>query len=199
MEFTQTNKLMRQCLSKVENYWKKLGKYKASELKSNNATLPFYPSFIRLSGDAIAFSSFMLADIVKHRGCYLISFPDAPKKELDPEGEFVLDQYAENRSVYENDDNHFHLEGSFIGFDNYEIGVLITGLGIVEVLCLKLKNKFPEEHFLVSISYPVKPWQDNDKNILSDCRISFNAIRDGEIVFDEIEKYKLEAMGFIEW
>ena len=199
MQFTQTNKLMRQCLSKVEKYWQELGRYEANAQKRNKALLPLYPSFIKLSGDAIAFSRFMLADIVKNKGCYLITYPNGTKKELDPEGEFIPDKHAENRSIYEDFQNHFHLEGSFIGFDNYEIGVLITGLGIIEVLCLKLKSNYPNEHFLVSLSYPVKPWEKNEDNVFCDCRISFNAVRDDETVFGDIEKFELEAMGIIEW
>jgi hypothetical protein len=199
MEFTKTNKLMKKCLSEIEKYWKSFEKYNDRKLKNPDFVLPRYPSFVTLQGDAIAFAQFMLADIIVDRGCYFISYPASHKKDSNPEGEFIPEYATDNRSFHEDYENHFHLAGSFIGIDNHEIGVLITGVAIVEILCLKLKNKFPNEHFQVSISYPVKPFEENDNFIFDDCRISFNAKRENEEVTDDINEFHNEAMGVIEW
>jgi hypothetical protein len=174
--FTHQNELMKKCLLELDDYW------------NNNP---------ELAGNSVAFANLVFSNVVRHKGCYLLQ-NEAKKEDLNPDGEFLPDKMFPDRSGFEDSQNHFHLSGIMTAQEP-SIGFLGIGLSIVELLHLKLHHDFPEEHFRITLSYPVKPLGNGDTYVRDDCRISFHAIRSGEVIFDDPENYKFEAFGIREF
>ncbi|NVM46966.1 MAG: hypothetical protein HWN79_18830, partial [Candidatus Lokiarchaeota archaeon] len=83
--------------------------------------------------------------------------------------------------------------------DIQDIVVLAVGISLVNILWLKLNYLFPNVHFRIDISYPVIKIFDENEFIKDDCRISFHAIRENEEIYLDLEEYKYEAVGVLEW
>lgn len=175
--FTYQNELMKECLLELDDYW-----------HSRNP---------ELDGNSVAFANLVFSKIVRHKGCYLLR-NEANKEDPDPNGEFLPDKMFPDRSGFEDSQNHFHLSG-IVTAQEPSIGFLGIGLSIVELLYLKLHHDFPDEHFRITLSYPVKPFDDGDTYVRDDCRISFHAIRSGEVIFTDLESYQFEALGIWEF
>ncbi len=177
MQLTYTNRLMDECLQELEVYW--------SDEK------------VRLRGDVLRFASFIMADIVRHQGCYILR-SDQADWDLDPDGEFIPDHIVPDRSGYEDFANHHHV-CEFIASNKPSIGFLAVGLALTEILHLKLRQSFPAVHFRIVVSFPVKPLDPDEGQIRNDCRVSFHAIREGEVIFGDLEDFRYDAMGILEF
>jgi hypothetical protein len=177
MQFTYTNRLMDECLRELESYW------------SDEKT--------RLRGDVLRFAGFIMADVVCHQGCYILR-SDQAEWDVDPDGEFIPDHIIPDRSGYEDFANHHHAR-EFITSNEPSIGFLAVGLALAEILHLKLRQNFPTVHFRISAGFPVKPLNLDDDQIRNDCRVSFHAVREGEVIFENLENFRHDAMGILEF
>jgi hypothetical protein len=167
---------MRECLQQLQDRWSDRGD--------------------RLDGDVLRLAHLLVADIVRHRGCYILR-RSQDAWGVDPDGTFTPSGVIPDRSGYEDFSNRVRVS-EFVQIGAPDIGVLGAGLAVAEVLSLKLRASFPAVRFRVTVSLRGKPLGPDDADYLRDCRVSFHAVREGEAVIGDLESFRYEAVGVIE-
>jgi hypothetical protein len=188
LKFSQTNKLMDECLTQAEAYLSKPD----TRLRVRNVT---------------GLAALLQAEIVFDRGCYRLRWPGAtwvpePRTEFEPDSQFL------DRTGWEDFDNHFH-EDALRGWNIEEkekpgIHHLVLALIGAEILRLKLRDSFPRVRFQVTVSFSVKPMDLDDeeiiaRNVMIGWRVSFHAVRKGEMpLSSDLDSYLYEAIGLFD-
>lgn len=192
--FTYTNKLMDDCLQELEAYL--------------NDDKP------KFKGDIIRLNQFILSDIITHQGCYLLTYAMPAGLKVEPQKEFVPDEYFPDRTGYECYENHVHTQ-DILRSSKPGIHHLATGISLAEILCLKLLARYPDIKFHIIVSFPVRPIVldnvkptyiasasssplEGDTAVRNDCTVRFHAVRENEIIYDDLEAFRFEAMSVIE-
>ena len=176
MQFTYANRLMGECLQRLQDRW-----------SDENASL---------AGDTLRFAHLLTAGIVRHRGCYILR-RSQDEWGVDPEGAFTPDGVIPDRSGYEDFANHLRVS-EFVRPEVPDIGVLGVGVALAEALSLKLRTGFPGVRFRIMVSFRGRPLGPDDRDFMRDCRVSFHALRQGEAVIGDLESFHYEAIGIIE-
>jgi len=151
----------------------------------------------RVHGDLSALSKVLLSNFVVHQGCYLLEYTIPKGFTPIPEQEFISDEFFPDRTGYECSENHLHTSDLL---NNNQKGIhhLLAGIIIADNLRYKLKSVFPCSRFRIIVSFPVLALSADDEEIKKDCTVRFHAIREGEIIYDNLDDFKFEAMGIIE-
>lgn len=176
MQFTHTNRLMGECLQQLQAHW-----------SSESA---------RLDGDTLGFARLLMADIVRHRGCYILR-RSQDEWGVDADGAFTPSSVIPDRSGYEDFSNGVRVS-EFVQVDAPDIGVLGVGLALAEALALKLRASFPAVRFRVMVSFRGRSLGPGDTAFMRDCRVSFHAVREGEAVIGDLDSFRYEAIGIVE-
>jgi len=187
MKFTRTNRLMDDCLAEVRAF-----------LADRKSRLPV--------GDAAGLAALLRADVVFDRGCYLLRWPEA-NWTPDPDAAFHPTAVEPDRTGREDFENHFHEEW-IRGRNSPQLrkpGIhhLVLALLEAEVVRLKLRDAFPTVRFRISVSFVVRPFEDDDDettalNVMREWRVSFHALRRGEVLFDDLEAFAHDAVGILD-
>jgi transposase-like protein len=175
--FSATNTLMKNCFIELVTYME-------SDPKSRS-TIQFNISKL---------ADVLFSTIVVHQGCYLLENQLPIGLIPIPEQEFIQpDPY---RTGHEEFVNHLHTQDIF----QYNNGIqhLLVGMIIANNLRYKLKSMFPTKRFEISVSFHVLPIYEDDIYYRDDCRVSFHAVREGEVYIGDLEGYKYEAVGVID-
>ena len=186
--FTQTNRLMDECLPQAEAY-----------LSDSATRLP-----VR---DVTGLAALLQAEIVIDRGCYRLRWPGV-NWEPEPEAEFEPDSHFPDRTCWEDFDSHFHEDAVWgwntEGKDGAGIHHLVLALVAADVLRLKLKETFPRVRFQITVSFNAKPTELDDeemiaRNVMVGWRVSFNAVRRGEgSVLGDLDSFLYDAIGILD-
>lgn len=142
-------------------------------------------------------SKALLSRFVIHQGCYLLECA-LPRGFIPyPEQEFTSSRIFPDRTGYECGENHLHT--SYL-LANHEKGYhhLLAGIVVADNLRYKLKSEFPPGRFRIIVSFNVFPMGEDDDDIRKDCTVRFHSVRTGEVIYDDLEDFKYEAMGVIE-
>ncbi len=146
--------------------------------------------------DISILSKVLLSSFVMHQGCYLLEFALPAGFHPNPEQAFPKSNFT-NQTSYECYENHLHTV-DILKRSKQGINHLLTGIILADYFRYKLEVVFPAQRFRIIVSYPVLPISPEDHEIKNDCTVRFHAVRDGEVIFDNLDDFKYEAMGIIE-
>ena len=167
----------------------------------------------RYNGDIVRFSRFILSNVVIHQGCYLFEYAIPRGLELNPTQEFSPDEHFPDRTGYECSENHVHTQ-DILRSNKPGLHHLATAVSLAEILRLKL-CAFANVQFRIIVGFPVKPlvienkepthiasrsiWpNEEDNQIRDDSTVRFHAVRNGEVIYDDLEAFRFDAMGVME-
>ncbi|MBI5500311.1 MAG: hypothetical protein HY907_08715 [Deltaproteobacteria bacterium] len=80
---------------------------------------------------------------------------------------------------------------------------LVLALIEAEVVRLRLRDAFPTVRFRIPVSFSVRPFADDGDevvalNVMREWRVSFHALRRGEVLYDDLEAFAHEAVGILD-
>jgi len=148
--------------------------------------------------DISALSKILLSNFVIHQGCYLLDYSLPSGFNPIPEQEFIPDKSFLDRTGYECFQNHLHTR-DLLKSKKKSLHHLLTGIIIADNLKYKLKVSFPSRKFRIIVSYPVLPLSEEDNEIKNDCAIRFHLMRKSEYFISDLEEFKFDAIGIIDF
>lgn len=166
------------------------------------------------NGNVIGLVRLLQTKVVIHQGCYLLGWGPGGL-EPQPDAEFVPDRMHPDRTGVECFENHQHVTDllqyrkRIVQPGNHYLGI---GLLVAEILRLKLALAFPDVRFRIIVSFPVRsigpgtyPGSVSSATVgleqvtMYDCIVRFHAVRQGEVIYDDLENFKTEAIGVVEF
>ena len=148
--------------------------------------------------DISALSKILLSNFVIHQGCYLLEYSLPTGFNPIPNQEFIPDKSFFDRTSYEYFQNHLHTR-ELLTSTKTSLHHLLTGIIIADNLKDKLKVSFPSRKFRIIVSYPVLPLSAEEDEIKNDCTIRFHAMREGEYFISDLDEFKFDAIGVIDF